>query len=239
MTEEDPTPRWDPKNPFERLKKMGDMRGESRKANDALRDYYDMGSGRALRKLLVIYKRQAEDDPQTIFPPTPSWTTLSRWSGLFHWKKRVAAQKDMDEAERAALWAQRRLEVQEKDWEQSEKLRGLAGKILDEGPLFIKQQRRFVKGEEGKPDQVIITMALNGALGVKAAEAGSKLARLAAEMETGREKIDIILVKEVEGLLDVAAEVLDERSYERLIAALSGAAGGEAAAEKNNPAADE
>lgn len=215
--------RWDPENPLERIK------NESAKANDALRDYYYMGSNRSYAKLHAKYLEQSQQS--AIEPPTKRRYTIDTWGHKNNWVDRIAAQKEIEDAEREALWAARRLEVQEQDWIMAGKLRDVAAKILDEAPLFIKQQRRFIKGEEGQPDQIVITMALNGQLAVQAAQAGSKLARLAAEMENERQKIVLALEKEVETFFDAAQQVLDESDFNRLLIRLGGAADSETAAE--------
>lgn len=222
--------RWDPENPLGRIK------AESAKANDALRDYYYMGSNRSYAKLHVKYLEQSQQE--AIDPPTKRRYAIDTWGHKNQWVERVAAQKAIDDAEREALWAARRLEVQEQDWEMAGKLRDVAAKILDEAPLFVKQQRRLIKGEEGQPDQLLITMALNGQLAVQAAQAASKLSRLAAEMESERHKIVLAMEKEVETFFDAAQQVLDDKTYRRLVGALSGTAGSEAALPESEKEAD-
>lgn len=217
--------RWDAENPLGRIK------AESAKANDALRDYYYMGSNRSYAKLHVKYLEQSQQE--AIDPPTKRRYAIDTWGHKNQWVERVAAQKAIDDAEREALWAARRLEVQEQDWLMAGKLRDVAAKILDEAPLFVKQQRRLIKGEEGQPDQLLITMALNGQLAVQAAQAASKLSRLAAEMESERHKIVLALEKEVETFFDAAQDVLDGPDFERLLVRLGGGTSGEKTAEEN------
>lgn len=215
--------RWDAENPLGRIKR------ESEKAHDALRDYYYMGSNRSYAKLHAEYLEQSQHS--AIKPPTVRRYAIDTWGHKNQWVERVAAQKAIDDAEREALWAARRLEVQEQDWEMAGKLRDVAGRILDEAPLFVKQQRQLIKGEGGQPDQVVITMALNAQLAVQAAQAGSKLARLAAEMENERQKITLAMEKEVETFFDAAQQVLDESDFNRLLVRLGGGAGSPQATE--------
>lgn len=206
------------------------IKWESKNANIALRDYYRMGPGRSLAKLHAKYLQE-----ESIEPPTRKRYTIDTWCLKNHWVKRVAAKQALDDAEEERLWAARRRQVREQDWEMADKLRGVAAKILEEAPIFVKQQRRFIKGEEGQPDREVITMALNGQLGVKAAEAGSKLARLAAEMENERQKIVLAMEREVEAFFDAAQQVLDESDFNRLLSRLGGETGGETAAEEESP----
>jgi hypothetical protein len=228
---------WDPANPFERIKKEGELRGESQKANQALHDYYAMGMGRSLPKLHKLYVEWANSGRlENSEPPTKRLGALFTWSADFDWQERVLAKKVLDDAEFELLWQERRLQLREQEWDLAGKMLKVGERIMDEAPLFVKQQRRFIKGEEGQPDREVITMALDGHLGVRAAETGSKLARLAAEMESERKKIEFAVEKEMETLLDVAAQVLDEEAYERLIARLAGVGGetgGPAAAEED------
>lgn len=223
MTEEEQL--WDDEDPLARMK------GESAKANIALRDYWRMGPGRSLRKLLARYDKQAASESQAEIPPTAKWSTLCGWSAKFDWQRRIAARAAIQAAADAAKWAARREALREDEWEQSRKLLEVAGKILAEAPMFVKNQRRLIPGEDGAPDREVITLALDGQLAVKAAEAGSKLGRLAAEMENERQKVVLALEKEVEAILETARQVLDDADYARLLARLSGAAGGEATTE--------
>ncbi len=222
--------RWDAENPLGRIKH------ESAKANDALRDYFFMGSNRSYAKLHVKYLEQSQRT--AIEPPTKRRYAIDTWGHKNQWVERIAAQKAIDDAERDALWAGRRLEVQEQDWEMAGRLRSVAAKILDEAPLFVKQQRRLIKGEGGEPDQLLITMALNGQLAVQAAQAASKLSRLAAEMESERHKIVLAMEKEVETFFDAAQQVLDGKDFDRLLVRLGGGTSGEAAAAGDLESAD-
>ena len=69
---------------------------ETQKANDALNDYYFMGSGRSLRKLLARYIEQKQDTNRTDEPPTVHWKTLSDWSTDKHWQDRIKQAKDIE-----------------------------------------------------------------------------------------------------------------------------------------------
>ena len=68
---------WSPKAPLERIK------GVSRKANQALRDYALMGVGRSLRKLAKITSWSLSD--------------LVKWSGNCRWQERVRNYDDIQQ----------------------------------------------------------------------------------------------------------------------------------------------
>jgi hypothetical protein len=72
------------------------IKGESRKAHSALMDYFLMGAGRSLRKLLDRFSKQHENESSTELPPTTKWTTLSKWSHIHYWQARIARQTEID-----------------------------------------------------------------------------------------------------------------------------------------------
>lgn len=160
-----------------------------------------MGNGRAVRGLLLKYRLQYDNAGGTNLPPTRRFATLAKWGVDFRWQERIARSEQLDrEAEQAArqhaleaqaqLWAERRLAVKERDWQQAERIRKLADQILDESPKFVKSTRRLIRGSGGEADREIITVALDGKLMVQATETASKLQRLAAEMETEHIQVD-------------------------------------------------
>lgn len=179
---------FDVDNPLNRV------RGESWKANAALRDYYHMGNARALRKLLESYcKTLPEEENQALNKdttkkatlkntdsvPTRSWNTLALWSHRYKWVERVNLQATHDAEYHHKIWLDRATVIREQDYKQGEDLRDLADKIMAESPNYL-----ITKVKEDKTTKVTtITVALDGRLMIKAMETGSKLQRLAAEME--------------------------------------------------------
>lgn len=198
-------------------------KGETLKANDALGDYYRMGPGRSLRKLAGRYVAQkALGDA---IPPTASFRTLVSWSTRYAWQSRVEVQTEIDQEAERIEWERRQSEIREREWTQSSKLVDLADQILAEGPNFIKTRRRTIKGrpqviqdgrvvDPGEPAQVIVTMALDGDLAIKATKAASELGRLAAGLSTSIQDLKLsgsVETSPVENLEGVDDDQLAER----------------------------
>lgn len=177
---------YDPDDPLARQK------GESKRANQALRDYAYMGAARSLPKLLSRYRLSTE--PQ----PTKSLPTLKTWSDRLQWQARVNL---FDEAERQREeeeWIERRKQIRQLDFEHGEKLRELFEQVMSDAPNYLKTRRRTQRGSprviaadgrvisEGEPDREYVTIALDVNLMLRAGKLGSELQRLAAEMETER-----------------------------------------------------
>lgn len=199
---------------------LGRQPGETSRANQALRDYYAQGPTRSLRKLLANYREQIAANPASQ-PPTRRLQTLTSWSMDLAWQLRVEAQEELDRKaeaaarqqaieEQARLWAERRQALREADWNDAESLRKLTRAILADAPKYIKTTRRVVKGEGGNPDREIITVGIDVNLAVRAAEVGSKMQRLAADMETDHQ-----LVEEIEPGEDI--ETIRQRRYDKSI----------------------
>lgn len=122
---------------------------------------------------------------------------------MFGWQVRVAAQTELDNQELQRLYAERRAQVIEADWTQAATLRDLAGRILAEGPNFIKTRKKVIKGspkvvndkgqvlDPGVPDQVVITMELGLGGAIKAATTASSLARLSVGMVTDNKGLQV------------------------------------------------
>lgn len=94
---------FDPDAPLNRIK------GESKKAHNALMDYFLMGGGRSLRKLGDKYIKQASSDYQAESPPTKKQNTLMAWSLRYHWQARIARQTEIDNEIALAEFRQRHM----------------------------------------------------------------------------------------------------------------------------------
>ena len=168
--------KWDAKDPLVRAK------GESRTANQALRDYALMGPGRSLRSLHERYKSQSADAGQTEKPPTTSWGTLSGWSCRHDWVARVEAWTKIQNEREEAEWAARRREIRQREWDVSTKLLKRAQEMLETS----------IHKEVDDDGQLVIIPADWAWRDIsKMLETSSKLSRLAADMETDRTEVNI------------------------------------------------
>jgi len=66
---------------------------ESNKARKAFEDYFNMGPGRSIKKLVQTY-----NEPATKKPPTKHFSTLAKWSTTHGWQERVK-ERDLEIAE--------------------------------------------------------------------------------------------------------------------------------------------
>ena len=218
-----PLPPFDWDDPLGRIPGRASGRVESRRANAALRDYYNMGPGRSLRKLLERYRHQAADEPDTV-PATCRWTTLAGWSARFLWQDRVGRQTEIDDDADKALWDERRREVRRADWSQSAALRELGDRILAEAPEYVRE-RTLKSG--------VVVRSLDGRLMIQAIKTASELARLAAGMESQRAllehsgRVDVVDGIDIKQLLSDLGD--DEIA---LLAEIAGRIGGDPAGER-------
>lgn len=188
---------------FNRERPLDKIPGESQRALSALHDYALQGPRRSLRVLLDSYRAQAAradgvlkqsvDGPGTpagTRPPTLRFNTLAAWSSAYGWQARVAAFDALAQAAEEELWRERRRAQREEEWTKGSDLLALAGKIIAETPRFVKTTHHITKA-----GQEIITIGLDGYLAVRALEAGAKLRRLAAGMETDRSEVTTTIVE--------------------------------------------
>lgn len=186
---------WDENDPLQRCK------GESKRANAAVHDYFSMGSGRSLRALVDLYVKQASNANQK--PPSTKISTLNTWSLIYSWQNRVARAEEIqrkedqrrlaeERMERLRIWQNRQEETREADYQLALRLRETANQVLDQAPNFLKTRRKFVPGKNGEPDKEIITVALDAQTAIKAGETASRLARLASELASDIVEEDVV-----------------------------------------------
>jgi hypothetical protein len=111
--------------------------------------------------------------------------------GAKTWEERARAYDDYLTEQDRLKWEERRRALREADWQTGQKLREQANAAIDQVPQFLKTTRRLIKGGEGQPDREVITMGLRLNEVSGAAEVASKLQRLAAEMPTERQQVDV------------------------------------------------
>ena len=108
---------------------------ESAMASRALSDYFQMGIGRSLDKLLDSYRVQTESKALPK-PPTVRIATLKLWSKKFEWQSRVRGMEKLVHEEEIEKWKARRLKAREDDWVQGESLRAQLMAFLEQLPRF-------------------------------------------------------------------------------------------------------
>jgi hypothetical protein len=160
---------------WDRADPLAQAAGESRRANQALRDYAAMGAGRSLRRLHERYVQQPSNNPPTGFhAPTTSFTTLSTWSLKHDWTARVERWDGLAAQEAEAAWRARREEEREEEWQLTRALFRRARDMLDY-PLMVE-----VEQEDGTKVQRPTNWRMADA--ARFIELAAKLARLAARM---------------------------------------------------------
>ena len=149
---------------------------ETKRANQALRDYLYMGAARSLRKLIEMYANSAN-------PPTRSWNSISSWSAGFAWVARAERFDEIQREKAQAEYDARRREIMETglalDHERVEKLKRLHAQLDEylkrEDLVWLKDSKSIRVGtslkmsEDGKLSsvgdyEVIDTITFNAAL---------------------------------------------------------------------------
>ena len=162
---------YDPKNPLSRIA------GETRKANEALHDYYGLGMGRSFSKL---EKKYIETNIRT------RAQTIANWSAKYAWQDRVAAQVAIDQEEERKFWANARREIRMMDYKAAIELRERA-----------ERMRAFPIAETVKEENDGKTIIIIKPAGWREADisrietTASDLARRAADMKKEKVGIDI------------------------------------------------
>lgn len=158
--------------------------GETRKANDALNDYYALGMGRSHTKLESKYR---ESGVRT------RYTTIKNWSWKYDWLKRVDAQVEIDNVAARAFWAEERREIRMEDLKASKALRARAARMR---AFPVAEQVLIEKYPDGREKTVIIKPGKWRESDIARMETiASDLARRAAEMTKDR---TAIVVEEID-----------------------------------------
>lgn len=194
---------FDPDNPLAQVPE------ETLRANAALNDYAALGAGRSLEKLVQSWAGSG---------PTRHLATVKEWSSKYSWQERIARYHELliarqrEETERR--WVARREEERERAWGFANKLIERAEQMLSfplatvekvsntrrEGTNIIVEERTIIQPVRWSQRDI-----------AQFAETASKMARLAAGMETERAALDIDM-----DLLSLTAEDLEKLSPEEL-----------------------
>lgn len=167
---------WDWDNPLQRCPEMG----ESRAANQGLRDYALMGARRSLRELVERYNNV----PSTEKPPTRYFNTIGRWSQNYEWVARVNRHDEIEQERAIEEWRERQKEIRSTEWDMASRLIERAERMLE---FPIRETETTM--EDGVTRLTIKPVKWSGGTPARYLDLASKLARLAAEMETENIKV--------------------------------------------------
>lgn len=154
---------------------------ENPAAYRAFCDYYRLGPTRNYEELARVYRQKKKNalsagldpkrgDMRPEVPPTTSVITIRKWAVMYNWPQRIRTTEASYYDYENQLWAIKKAESRARDFDDAEKLRDLANKILDEGPKFLKT--RWITAPDGTRTQIV---ALDADLAVKALKAASLL----------------------------------------------------------------
>jgi hypothetical protein len=170
---------WDADNPLARSK------GETVKANAALRDYVLMGAGRSLRELHERYRQQTDSGSAAV--PTGRLRTLFGWSAKYAWQARLERFEELEADRVLATWRERQDEIREREWDATEKLLARAEQML-KYPLTEQIVEDVQTDEEGLAYKRVVVVAPAGWSQADIArylKLASDLGRRATQMEDG------------------------------------------------------
>jgi hypothetical protein len=168
---------WNYDNPLQRCPELR----ESRAANQGLHDYALMGARRSLRSLVEQYANR----PQAEKPPTRHASTLFGWSLRYSWVARVNRHDEIEQVRAQDEWRERRDQIRQTEWDMHEALIEKAQRMLE---FPIRETETIM--EDGVTRLTIKPIKWSGGTPAQYLDLASKLARLAAEMETDRIKVD-------------------------------------------------
>jgi hypothetical protein len=197
---------WNWDEPLQRCPEIG----ESRAANQGLHDYALMGPRRSLRSLLEQYSNV----PPTKKPPTRYFHTLATWSNKYDWVARVNRWQKLGQDRAQEEWRERQNEIRDREWGQAEALIEKAQHMLD----FPLSTQKITKEKPGPDDNTIIQeitvkpVRWSSSTVAQYLDMASKLARLAAEMETENIKVAATVGFTAD---DLAAASSKARDWER------------------------
>lgn len=151
--------------------------------------------------------------------------TIADRAKKWQWSERTAAYDEhlamlMAENQQKALakqaekWAARQLELRDEEWKLHSKLRDKVERML-EFPLASQRTSKDGKTIEIQPSKWFMGDVPKMAL------AASQLARLSAEMETSRQKVDTEVNKELDGILQTLEQSLTPDEFRKVIGALA------------------
>jgi hypothetical protein len=187
---------WNPDDPLARWIRQPGEAGpnESKRANQALWDYAELGRARTLQDLADRYTRREGTENATL-APTLKINTLKHWSHLHQWQDRIrrydeiqlARQAKLREeaaltkaAEEEARWSERRDQLRESEWRTAQAL-------IDKAELMLRWP---LQRTEIRENQTVVHPARWQMVdAAKMLDLASKLGRLAVGLEPDRRRV--------------------------------------------------
>ena len=140
---------WNREDPLSRAPR------ETRKANDALGDYWRMGPGRSLAKLVRTYREGGAD-----LPPTRHLSIIEGWSTRYAWQARVDRAKALQDKATEQLWLERQLQIREAAWLAGQELRQKVEQYLAVFQNFVRRTEGDVEDPETGERIKLVTVEL-------------------------------------------------------------------------------
>lgn len=173
---------------FDQDAPLNRIKNETQKSHDAFMDYFLMGAGRSLRKLIKRYQNieQLWDEHETLSPPTRHFTTLGNWATRRHWQARIARQTEIDNEIALEQYRQRHMSEPEALAILADQARGDMGKFanvrsqadLDNHPdsaLVKNINQHYNQTDRGEGDRKLTELRARIALGLYDAQKAIEL----------------------------------------------------------------
>lgn len=155
---------WDFDNPLRQAFR------ETASAFAAFSDYYEMGPHRSMLVLHAVYIGE-----NTAFPsisqqyaglrvPSTSLPMLKKWSTTFNWQARLARRAEIEVTEREARRRQRRIELEEANWNTGSLLRERCNEFTALLEEFKQTRTETIQNDDGEGETRMIYLALNASI---------------------------------------------------------------------------
>jgi hypothetical protein len=199
--------------------------GESSKAHAAFLRYMRLPV--ESRSIDAAWRQSAVDKQNVSEKRAPP--TWMQWSSKYNWVARATAHDahlaQIEQERYDTLWAERRQKAKERDWAQADAIRNIVDESLPHADRFIRSSRTTIKGEDGQPDQIVITLGFDIAGLTKVLVDASKLQRLASDQSTAN--IGLLYGAALESAIIAGLAQLADPDETRLIETDSGEASAE------------
>lgn len=178
------------------------VKGESSRAYHCFEHYRDMGPARSLLKAYSEHMARCVGRQDSVKRASGSW---HYWSATWKWEERAAAydrhldllrrvQVEESEKAEAEKWAQERREIRKRELAMAGALIKRAEEMLS-FPLTTVTEDTVIEGGKAIHRKIVEPAKWTFSTAARLIDLADKLMRLAAEMETEHQKIDIAMVR--------------------------------------------